>query len=181
MTDYETKDSGQRAQFDSGMQRDTNAGKPRFDLLVPLNVPYEHQMLTRFAALMERGARKYDPRNWEKANSTEELERMRESAFRHFMAWFAGEIDEDHAAASFFNILAAETTAYKIEEAKRVGSIAGLGAPTHRRHLDGSITDLATGRVVARAHRPKPSAHPDDKVSSPEPLDDFGRPFPKGA
>ena len=76
---------------------------------------------------------------------------MRESAFRHFMAWFAGEIDEDHAAASFFNILAAETTAYKIEEAKRVGSIAGLGAPTHRRHLDGSITDLATAAETSEA------------------------------
>lgn len=111
---YVTKDSGERAEFDSGMVRDTNAGKPRFDLLVAEGIPFDAQMLTRFAALMARGAEKYTDRNWEKANSREEYERMKESAFRHFMQWYCGNDDEDHAAAVFFNIMAAEATAYKM-------------------------------------------------------------------
>lgn len=111
---FVTKDSGERAQFDSGMVRDTDKGKPRFDLLVPLGVPYEAQLLTRFAALMARGAEKYDARNWEQANSHEELERMKSSAFRHFMQWFMGEQDEDHAAATLFNIMAYEATLWRM-------------------------------------------------------------------
>ena len=111
---YETKDSGQRAHFDSGMQRDIEEGKARFDLLLPKGVPYAEQLLTRFADLLARGAVKYDVRNWEKANSQAELDRMRSSAFRHFMQWICGETDEDHAAAVMFNLLAAETTAAKI-------------------------------------------------------------------
>lgn len=118
---YETKDSGERAEFSSGMQRDTDKGKARFDLLMPLNVPYGEQLLTRFADLMTRGAEKYDPRNWEKANSVEEMERMKSSAFRHFMQWMAGEADEDHAAATLFNLLAYETTRYKVENKVVVG------------------------------------------------------------
>lgn len=111
-----TKDSGKRAEFESGMVRDTDDGKPRFDLLVPDDVPFEAQFLTRCAALMARGAEKYRARNWEQATSREEWERMRSSAFRHFMQWMAGETDEDHAAAVVFNLLAAETTATKHAE-----------------------------------------------------------------
>lgn len=111
---YITKDSGQRATFDSGMQRDTQEGKPRFDLMFPVGVPYEEQFVTRIAALMARGAEKYDDRNWEKANSPEELERMKASAIRHFIQWLCGERDEDHAAAVVFNLLAYETTDQKI-------------------------------------------------------------------
>jgi len=111
---YITKDSGERAQFDSGMQRDTEKGKPRFDLFIPEGVPYEEQFLTRIAALLARGAEKYEDRNWEQANSQAEVNRMKSSAFRHFMEWFCGNRDEDHAAAAVFNLLAAETTEYKI-------------------------------------------------------------------
>jgi len=110
-----TKDSGERAEFASGMVRDTDKGKARFDLLVADGVPYKHQFLTRCAELMMRGAEKYSDRNWEKANSAEEVARMKSSAFRHFMQWFCGETDEDHAAAVIFNILAAETTEWKIK------------------------------------------------------------------
>lgn len=105
---FTTKDSGARAQFDSGMVRDTNKGKARFDLCVPLDLPYEQQMLTRFAMLMARGAEKYDPRNWEQAKLPEELERYKESAFRHFVQWITGMTDEDHAAAIYFNVMGAE-------------------------------------------------------------------------
>lgn len=112
---YETKDSGERQHYSTGMQRDVTTGKARFDLIVPEGVPYEHQMLTRLAQLMTRGAEKYDARNWEKAGTTEEMARFKESAFRHFMQWITGLNDgEDHAAAVMFNITAYETTKYKI-------------------------------------------------------------------
>lgn len=111
---FQTKDSGERAEYSSGMVRDTRAGKPRFDLLLPDGVPYKEQMLTRWAALMARGAEKYSDRNWEKARTMEELERYLDSAFRHFMQWISGEEDEDHAAAVMFNIMGAEYVRYRI-------------------------------------------------------------------
>ena len=64
---------------------------------------------------MAKGADKYDARNWEKACDDEALDRYKESAFRHLMAWMCGEVDEDHAAAVVFNLLAHETTAYKMD------------------------------------------------------------------
>ena len=112
---FTTKDSGERAEFSSGMVRDTNTGKARFDLIMPLEVPYKHQMLTRFAELMTRGAAKYTDRNWEQAKTQEELDRFRESAFRHFMQWYTGETDEDHAAAVWYNIQGAEYVRWRME------------------------------------------------------------------
>ncbi len=111
---HTTKDSGERTDYGTGMIRETDAGRPRFDLLLPETVPYREQLLTRCAELMERGRQKYAARNWEKARTPAELDRMKASAFRHFIQWMTGEDDEDHAAAVIFNILAAETTAYVI-------------------------------------------------------------------
>jgi len=118
VTAYQTKDSGKREKFDSGMVRDTQEGKARFDLLIPEGVPYKDQMLTRFAELMTRGAGKYGERNWEKANGEVELARAKSSALRHMMQYIMGETDEDHAAAVLFNILEAETVRSKIERAE---------------------------------------------------------------
>src|SRR5580704_7284591 len=112
---FVTKDSGARAEYESGMVRDTEEGKARFDLVTPHQLPYADQMLTRWAALMARGAQKYGDRNWEKGSGVEEWERARSSAFRHFMQWMAGELDEDHAAAVFFNIQSAEFYAWRME------------------------------------------------------------------
>ncbi len=113
---FTTKDSGERATFASGMVRDTNKGKARFDLLLAEGISYGNQFLTRVAELFARGAEKYTDRNWEQANSTEELGRMKESAFRHFIQWMSGEDDEDHAAAVVFNLLAYESTITKLTE-----------------------------------------------------------------
>ena len=110
---FETKDSGKRAEFDSGMVRDTEDGKARFDLIFPLNVSYHDQMLTRLAELMARGAVKYESRNWEKASGQEELDRYKSSALRHLVQWATGDTDEDHAAAVMFNLMAAETVKAK--------------------------------------------------------------------
>lgn len=112
---FETKDSGAREERPSGYVRDTQKGKPRFDLLLADGVPYRHQFLTRFAELLARGAEKYGDRNWEKANDEESLDRFQSSAFRHLMQWMNGETDEDHAAAVAFNLYAFESTLYKME------------------------------------------------------------------
>ena len=95
---FTTKDSGERQLFDSGMQRDTTTGKTLWHLIA------SGPMLRRWAGLLTRGAVKYTPDNWMQANSMVEYERFRESAFRHFMQWYYGHDDEDHAAAVYFNI-----------------------------------------------------------------------------
>ena len=118
--EYLTKDSGKRQKFSTGMQREVQEDKPRFDLILPSYIPYKEQLLTRWANLMNRGAQKYDDRNWEKAETEEELNRFKASAFRHFMQWFKGESDEDHAAATLFNIQGAEYVKYKLNEIKKV-------------------------------------------------------------
>lgn len=109
---FETKDSGKRSEYSTGMVRDTQEGKPRFDLIFPKGVPYDQQMITRFAALMARGAEKYTERNWEKARTNAELDRYYSSALRHLVQWISGESDEDHAAAVMFNVMAGEFVRY---------------------------------------------------------------------
>lgn len=105
-----TLDSGERTDYPSGMRRDTDTGKPRYDLI-------PRPMLTRLAGLYARGAVKYGDSNWMLADSTAEVDRFKASAFRHFMQWLEGDVDEDHASAVVFNIFAAETIGAKLEAA----------------------------------------------------------------
>jgi hypothetical protein len=116
MTKFETKDSGKRQEYESGMVRDLQHGKPDFYLILTQGMPYDQQLLTRWAALMERGAVKYGRHNWTKANSEVELERFKSSAMRHFMQWICGEMDEDHASAVLFNINAAEYVKWRMTQ-----------------------------------------------------------------
>ena len=112
-----TKDSGKRQEYKSGMVRDLQDGKPDFSLIFT-DMPYEDMPITRWAALMTRGAEKYGRRNWQVADSLEELERFKASALRHMMQWMAGEEDEDHMAAVMFNLNAAEFVKFKLSEKK---------------------------------------------------------------
>ncbi len=116
---YITKDSGKRVVHKSGMNRDIQDGKPRYDLIW-------HPMLKRWAELMTRGAEKYGENNWKLANSIEEMNRFKASAFRHFMQFIEGEVDEDHAAAIFFNVAAIEYLKEKLanENNKRKNKIS---------------------------------------------------------
>lgn len=116
MTEYTTKDSGEHAQYDSGMRRDTEAGKPRFDLIRTKLQPYEEQMIYRYAMLLARGAEKYDARNWEDGDSEVELDRAKSSLLRHTEQLIAGEDDEDHAAAVWFNSQAIEYFRWRIKQ-----------------------------------------------------------------
>lgn len=103
---FTVKDSGKREEYPTGMRRDTQEGKPRYDLTLPEKMT--NDMLTRWAIHMTKGAEKYGSRNWELASTREEAERFKASAFRHFIQWWKGDRDEDHAAATFFNIQAFE-------------------------------------------------------------------------
>ena len=98
---YETKDSGQREEFSTGMVRDTQNDKPRYDLL-------DRAFLKRWAELMGRGAKKYGENNWRKAATEIELSRFQASAIRHLFQWLDGDVTEDHACAVAFNIAGAE-------------------------------------------------------------------------
>jgi len=114
--EFKTKDSGKKKSFQSGAYRDIEGNKSAFILTLPKGMPYDKTMLYRWGKLMARGAEKYGRRNWEKANSEEELERFKSSAFRHLMQFLCGVDDgEDHAAAVMFNLNAHETTKWKIK------------------------------------------------------------------
>lgn len=105
---FVTKDSGQRQEFSTGMHRDVQDDKPRYDLL---DLP----MLKRWAELMARGAKKYGENNWKKAETEEELARFKASAIRHLFQWFEGEESEDHASAIMFNVAGAEMVKAKLK------------------------------------------------------------------
>lgn len=103
MGGYVVKDSGKRQEFASGSVRDTAEGKVKWSRIT------FGPMMRRWANHLTKAEAKYpDPTpgvpNFSLISTEEEKIRYRESAFRHFMSWFHGETDEDHAAAVFFNI-----------------------------------------------------------------------------
>lgn len=108
---FETQDSGQRQEFSTGMKRDVQTDKPRYDLIGI----WGWKLITRWAELMARGAVKYGELNFEKAETEEELNRFRASALRHMIQWFAGNRDEDHSAAVCFNLAGAEMVREKLQ------------------------------------------------------------------
>lgn len=96
------KDSGKRENFSNGMVRDTSEGKTDYSLIL------DGPMFDRWAVHLTKGAVKYSKRNWMLAEGERERVRFKESALRHFLQWYRGETDEDHAAAVYFNINGAE-------------------------------------------------------------------------
>lgn len=107
---FVTKDSGKREEFSTGMVRDTQNDKPRYDLI-------DRAFLKRWAELMARGAKKYGEENWRKAATEEELTRFKSSAVRHLYQWLDGDISEDHAVAVAFNLAGAEMIKEKVKTA----------------------------------------------------------------
>lgn len=91
---YITKDSGKREKHKTGAVRDIRFGKGRYDLISPLAT-------RRRAGVYERGALKYEDRNWEKGMK---LSRYLDSAKRHLDQYQEGLRDEDHLAQSGWNI-----------------------------------------------------------------------------
>ena len=88
------KDSGDRTKFDTGAVRDMHEGKGRCDLL-PMCV------LLRLARHYEKGALKYQERNWEKGIPAHSFA---DSAMRHMFKYMDGQTDEDHLIAAIWNL-----------------------------------------------------------------------------
>lgn len=119
---FEVKDSGKREEYASGMVRDTAIGKKQFHRV------FEGPMFERWVEHLTKGAVKYPDNadgtaNWTIATGDPELRRFRESAVRHFMQWYFGETDEDHASACYFNINGVEFVREKLEKRKREASL----------------------------------------------------------
>lgn len=113
--DFVTKDSGTRTEHPDGVVRDTDAGKPRFDLMFPKGVPFDAQLMTRVAELYERGGVKYGMRNWEKSATPETLEHHEAALMRHVYRFLTEVEDgEDHAAAVVWNVNAVDLCRRKI-------------------------------------------------------------------
>ena len=93
---WQTKDSGAREVMETGSQRDTREGKGRFELISPF-------ALMRLAGVYERGAKKYDARNWEKGQP---FSRFLDSALRHLNRFAMGWTDEDHLSQALWNVAA---------------------------------------------------------------------------
>lgn len=110
MGEFVVKDSGQRQDYASGMRRDVEDGKADYELV------FDGPLIDRLAEHLTKGAKKYGRKNWQNANSQEELERFRRSAIRHFRQWLRGDMDEDHFAAVVFNLNAAEYVKEKITQ-----------------------------------------------------------------
>jgi len=123
---FVTKDSGQRQEFSTGMVRDVQTDKPRYDLL---DLP----MLKRWAELMARGAKKYGENNWKKAATEEELNRFKASALRHLFQYLEGDTTEDHAAACYFNLAGAEMVKDKLGKLP----VSGYNSEMAKRQLEG--------------------------------------------
>lgn len=110
---FVTKDSGERQEFSTGMKRDVQTDKPRYDL-----IGSGWNLIKRWAELVGRGAIKYGELNFEKAATEEEMNRFKSSAMRHMVQWQMGETDEDHAAAVCFNIAGYEMVMQKMRNTK---------------------------------------------------------------
>lgn len=88
------KDSGKREKFTTGMVRDVRTGKGRFDLISPI-------ALRRLAVVYEKGAVKYEARNWENGAP---ISRFMDSALRHLNNHIEGRRDEDNLGMAAWNI-----------------------------------------------------------------------------
>lgn len=136
--DFVVKDSGERQQFGTGAQRDSQDDKPRFDLI-------PSKPLERIAYVYARGARKYDENNWMKGIP---VSRTLASAERHLQQYKQGDKDEDHLAQAAWNLFAImhyeaypqfyeqlydlpDFTAKTLEEALKICTVCGRKTPAH--------------------------------------------------
>lgn len=109
MNNHILKDGGEREVNETGYLREPNSGRGRYELISPI-------MLRRLAILYERGAEKYDSRNWEKGGK---LSRFLNSALRHTLQYLEGYRDEDHLIQAIWNL----TCIVHIEEMIKRGKL----------------------------------------------------------
>lgn len=142
---FAVKDHGVREEMKTGSRRDTQKGKPRYDL-VPASV------VTKLALHYAAGSEKYGDFNWQKGQP---ITRYMSSAERHFQYFKMGLTDENHLIACIWNLFAIDWT---------LDAIADGRLP---RELDDRPQDMKPGCVsnenlfkkieenVVRANTPK--------------------------
>lgn len=114
---FTTKDSGQREDFPTGARRDTQDGKPRFDLIPVCS-------LRRLADLYASGAVKYGEGNYERGMP---FKRVYASLLRHVYAWAEGDRTEDHAAAIAWNAFALMLYEERINQGRLPAELDDMG------------------------------------------------------
>lgn len=122
----EILDSGERTEFQTGAVRDMHEGKGRFDLL-PMCV------LMRLAKHYEKGALKYEERNWEKGIDAHSFA---DSAFRHLVKYMDGWDDEDHLIAAIWNLCGLAWTEEKKPELVDIPARQQLGLINWHKEAD---------------------------------------------
>lgn len=148
-------DSGKRQDFESGAVRDTADGKPRPDLISP------HANL-REGAWMEKGARKYAERNWEKGIP---ISRCVASMCRHLEAYKLGQTDEDHLAAIRTN--ASFIMHYEAEiKAGRMSKAIDDMPKYEQRPTSAERIQKAMDKVFGGGNMPKPEDIPPFSICS---------------
>lgn len=108
MSEFNVKDHGVREEMKTGSVRDTQQGKPRYDL-VPATC------LTKLALHYGAGSEKYGDRNWEKGQP---ITRYMSSAERHFQYFKMGLTDENHLMACVWNLFCIDWTLDQIAAGK---------------------------------------------------------------
>lgn len=108
MNNFDVKDHGVREEMKTGSRRDTQHGKPRYDL-VPATC------LTKLALHYGAGSEKYGDRNWEKGQP---ITRYMSSAERHFQYFKMGLADENHLMACVWNLFCIDWTLDQIAAGK---------------------------------------------------------------
>jgi hypothetical protein len=114
------EDSKDRRQFPTGAVRDVTNGKGWYAGISPI-------AMRRLAIVLQKGAEKYEPRNWEKGIV---LSSFWDSAVRHLCQWSNGEVDEDHLGQAFWNIMALIHTEAKVKEGKLPEGLGDMGPST---------------------------------------------------
>lgn len=104
--DYTVKDSGEHREFPTGAKRDKKSGKGRFDLLPPATI---HALAVHF----QKGAEKYEGRNWEKGIAVSEYI---DSGLRHTFQFLDGKNDENHLIAAIWNLVCVYETILRIQQ-----------------------------------------------------------------
>lgn len=89
-----------KRKFSTGVVRDENKDKGRFDLLPPT-------ALIKLAQHYQKGAKKYGENNWRKGMP---MNVLIDSAMRHLVKANRGDTDEDHLVACCWNVLCAIET-----------------------------------------------------------------------
>lgn len=121
-------------EFGLGAQRDGVTGKGSPVLISPY-------FIERVAKHLERGAKKYCPRNWEKGMP---LSVYLDSLLRHIMALQMGDDGEDHAAAVGCNIMFFIQTKHMIDKGLLPESMNDLVDYEHINTVEEFIARLNT-------------------------------------